>query len=918
MVIVSRYRQFVYCFCFAIMSLLFLREIAYGISKSDDYILIYNPHAKHPFPFIKNLGGSRSKKDNQNFIHEAPNFLTFDLKKLGKRRPPLKNSEVDIANLELRNNLLPRLSSHTVTGFTFRVGERLSLMAKGMQKDLDYYWLKEGEVICEGPMCGFSTKGWSIGAHKITLLCLNQHGSLRLDYRLRASLTIERDKDWAPPLSKKIENGKTVFMGDMFIRALRGDLFSFDGKKLTTVDSVTQRMSWYEDISTNSLTTAQFGISPVEEHFLLPRSRVHTFHLPMKRRAILLQYGTLRSRNLSKVGPPMWSIFVDDWLQVDSGRKGDVIVERASSNVNSAVRITALRGNVRVLFRNRQGVNSIKKSGESILYDKVIDEVGAISREGEFWKVYLTPTMSIELKKSYSRPPMIHVARAKSVTRVLSDTTPEYFYSKYWTKEELFKFEKDYKKDGRIPARIYLNSSFSVVEKLEDLEASVSLAKELISQDDFLGVLELLLPFAKMKISNRKEVLFLIGNAYLGIHKYNYAFYYLNLVKKVDPSDKRIDFQKAILYLLARRWKKASSQFEKIDTDDEVSLQRIYHYMGVTSFQEDSNFSALSNFSKSLYFEKDSLLAYSSKEFIQLVEKKRLLETSIEILYYSDSNVYRISEDHPYNDNIEHRSSNVVKIEVSMNYKAFQKDDKRIDLGINYDTRNYLLQSISLNHLEIYSNIKVPLFTYNDGKGNSYFSFRPSLSSKAVADATIDGFGLSLSLDLPDFILSPELTYSTIQYLDKKVPQEPLFDPISEELGGSRFMATKINSYKLLLNVLENENSKFDTVFEFLSNSHRDISSRKDDYSDSIIELKYDYDISKPIVTRSRLSWLNRTFSNRDDRSDSEISLYGKVIYKLSMLIHFSLFCNVTQHNSSDELGDYEKNIIGLGGKISF
>ncbi len=139
--------------------------------------------------------------------------------------------------------------------------------------------------------------------------------------------------------------------GDLYAQPAGGTSFVAREEKEERMMTgrIGRRIEWREKVRTLARSLVRFGRRLVEEHILLPGSKVELREVNEQMRELRLIEGGIRSRQLRADTPP-WQINVADQVIVRTSDEGDVIVVQSREKEKLKVDVYGLRGYIKVAF----------------------------------------------------------------------------------------------------------------------------------------------------------------------------------------------------------------------------------------------------------------------------------------------------------------------------------------------------------------------------------------------------------------------------------------------------------------------------------------------------------------------------------------------------------------------------------------
>jgi tetratricopeptide (TPR) repeat protein len=589
-----------------------------------------------------------------------------------------------------------------------KVGDKLKLRVEAKGDGISYKWVNKEKVICRTSSCEVDTSAWSPGQYTVVVVASNKKGArtVRYVFRVRAakegpkSRTIEPDViDWDP-------EAESPTAEDAYVKAKAGLGYWYNDKDRTILEALPIWLDWKGKFR-SSLGIVEFGLSNVEQHFLLPRGEAELKD-DEGRHSIHLSRGALRSRNFTKEVAP-WKIQAGLWNVVLNGTS-DIIVRAQGEGDKFKVTVIALRGEASVTRGDK--VLAVKTGTMVVL-------------EGE------APKEPISLE-------------AKDWFGAVKLTTPEYLSPKDW-------------------ARIKAESS----EQPSDLNGSKESAKKALEQNDFFGALEILLPHHK-ELPKDFDLTLIVGRAYegLGLHKRAIVFY--DRASKLGPQHPEPKFRMGVVYSLMTKWPQALTNLEDAEDLGYPDEQQLYYYLGYAHFHSEGYGAANRAFNASLWDALDEPKANSARDYLGRLGEERTWVLQGEFSLLNDSNVFHTGDAQSVAE-LGENSSLAVEAYGLVEKKFFA--GKNGSLGIGYKARHRHYFAKDLSKLDMNDqNIKLGFDLQTaDYYPDSWLALsgRAFVTSLAVASKrSMDGVGFGGDLAIPALFGMPTVTMTQIDHSD--------------------------------------------------------------------------------------------------------------------------------------------------------
>ena len=493
------------------------------------------------------------------------------------------------------SRLLPALIEHSHTTLSVAQGDTLNLSVVVEGRQVLLRWVKDHKTLCKKVTCSFDTTDWSLGRHRLVALAYNSHGSRAVAFRVRV---LAREDGQAvetkTPKMKPAEKPEVLRADDLYVRSFLGIGYSFHNRKVQVVGQYPRLLTWDEKLKSHNKGVIQFGRRRQEEHFVLPQSSVALAKSDSGRKVIQLLDGDIRSRQL-EASEPTWTILVDDWLQLDTDSKGDVIVMRSGDRV----RVSVLRGYARVYYR--------------------LAESGTLE-EGK--SSVVPPGSQIEFRNG-RKPNRYERLDYRSIRRRFHRSSPQYIRS---TKQQ--------RKGSFISPSIRENSQQPVKE-------ATAKARALVETQDYLLAIEQLLPLYK-RGKNNFELNMLLGDAYYGLSLLKQANRYYRQASELEENSPEVAFAIALLHMESRNWPKMIAWLDKADDLNHPNWQALHYYRGVATFNLEELPEARSNFRYSLWEVRNRDMDVSARKFLTRIRDDRPYGAVGRAWVGYDSNIFRV------------------------------------------------------------------------------------------------------------------------------------------------------------------------------------------------------------------------------------------------------------------------------------
>ena len=513
----------------------------------------------------------------------------------------------------------PVITSHSDLEFAVYKGDTIGLAVDATGTDLQYRWARAKTIFCRTAACEIGTNDWALGTGKVTLVVFNKQGSLYLRYKIRilAPPAGYQPGRVHPPMRAASEELETVTNVDLAVRTLTGRGFSYHRGKLQVVGPTPRSLDWSEKLRTQGESTLQIARDGKEQHILGFGTSVYLAKSETGRRVILLNKGTLRSRQLDGK-EPYWSIVVGSWLQIDVDGLGDVLVDRPDA-AKDVIRIAVLRGRARV-FR-RRAFEGGTAAGDPAL--------GGIAGDA----VALPVGSSVTITRDISEPLRIEQPSSKDFGPMVAATTPLYLPG-----GELFKEA--------------LETTVLGDKAPQKFEAAIALAEEAVARRDFVVAIEALKAFASDEINHNYRASLALGSAYRGFLQTAEATRFLGAAAKAHPDDAEPEFLLGEMMLGEGQWRAAYRHLDRADSLGYADRKTLLYYEGVASYYLNEFPTARARLIESAWLAGDDAVTESARSFFRKVRHDGWFELRLGLGALYDTNILRLSNDRQRPDGI--------------------------------------------------------------------------------------------------------------------------------------------------------------------------------------------------------------------------------------------------------------------------
>lgn len=750
---------------------------------------------------------------------------------------------------------LPTLLRHSKKSIAVYQGDNLTVEIEAEGEALQYSWVRNDKTVCRRALCKFNTRNWSLGKHYLSSVVYNNGGSRYLQFIITV---LDRPIDTPvkmqkPDLVEVKKDFQTIVSDDLTIEAIYGLGYTYSQKDVKVVGRDKRLLLFQEKLKTQPNALLRFGKHGKEEHFLREKSVASLVRSKSGRRSIILNKGTIRSRNLTDTEPD-WSLSVGSWLQIDTDAKGDVIVR----TFDDEAEVVVLRGTARIF---QFGVRLADKDNE----------------EGKM--VVIPQGISYRFKKSEWEGFSFRAPKSTKVAADIRDTTPQFIEGEVINKP----------KNKRL-----VSSQLDTSKTKKTLEESLEQGKKFLLDHDPLMALSILLPHAKEAKTNF-ELSLLIARASKKTYLYDQAIKYYAMAKELKPKNAELFFEEGELYLADELWEKALSEFD-IAEDLGKRSQLFDYYMGVAHFQEQNRISAIKNFKYALWENSNSEVTKSSREFVSKVREDSLFDLRFNFGIFSDSNIFRLADDEEAPLNFGKKNGWGYMGKTGFSFIASETERGKWHLSYDIEMHGYLepytgdssyqllqgdaiLTDVNTIEQEIASD-----FEYNFGGDSLEDSF---LGIKVIpyiktfqfgSRRTLDTLGIELATSFNSVFLKPRLYQHSLITIDPYPSDSDIIDVSIWEITGKSERSSRYRSTGLYLTPYDVGKFKWNIGVEYGETKFRNLEAYASNHTHTLFANSLEYKHMERSLFGADIKYWSKTFDYDDSnlRNDGDLKLAAR------------------------------------------
>jgi tetratricopeptide (TPR) repeat protein len=787
----------------------------------------------------------------------------------------------------------PQIVDHSQTSFAVYRGDNFTVEVKVLGEDLQMKWIYAKEVICRTVTCSIDTASWDLGTGYLSFVTYNKKGSKFLRFRVRV---LAPPEGYAPnrvqpdTVNEEVSEDQ-VTDGDLQVYTMKGRGFSYHRKKLQVVGPLPRSLEWKESLKTQKKTFMRFGRRGSEMHILGPQSQVRLKGTLAGRRALDLEKGSIRSRNLGN-SQPRWSILVGDKWQIDPDVLGDVLVARGTGE-NPKVTLTVLRGQARVFVREEGAAGNGAKN-DMVLPGKAFAVPQGVS--------VILPNASESHLVKFELP------RAKSTGGFIINSTPEYVSS-------TGDFQSG-KADGVLTNK-------TSIEYLE----SLTLAKQANAAGDHFVAIELLLPYLE-RVNKSYEASLAMGEAYKGIFVNSAALKFFKQAQAVDEREPAPLFFQGELAMTEFKWQEAIDFLKKAEDLDYPDEQTLNYYLGVAHFHLGERVAAKSAMSYSLWNQNDPTsnpsTTSSAKKFYNELNRFGWFDVRFAAGILTDNNILRMASanENSLPEGVVANSGTGYIGHAGFSVYPWRGD--RGSFGLFFDIEKNGWLNASLKTLEtIHQDLGLQLSLHfgQDNRRRPWFELNAVskvamifVGEERAADQLVSHF----SLGSPAFF-DASIFARTVNLVDPLPGRDDVLDPTLWEVVEVSDRSNSQVSQGVGISPIDGENFSLRLSYEAGVVQFKDDFSKLDSYDSKLMGVLLTYHPGIRGDLGLGVDSLNRDFTESlDQRKDTRLS------YSLGWKWHFTpslsqlISGTVDKHKSSRDDMDYVKRVIGYRINLDF
>lgn len=631
---------------------------------------------------------------------------------------------------------LPEIASHSELDLAVEVGDTLKLFVRPKDEKSQVRWFAEERLVCKGQECSISTASMPSGSHLIRTVVYNREGSRELTFRLKllaptpghTSATIE------PPMVSQVLPPSRDRSSDLYARTLEGNGFAYSHQKVQVLGSWPRMLEWNESLRGVPGSVLEWGRARSDTHFLLGEGQVTLSESDNEQRIIRIDRGILRSRNLLN-RPPLWSVRIGDWLELDGDEKLDLLVERDPKAPEQAT-ITVWRGVARVRDTTHMSAFKLFPAGSRATFNK-----------GQ--------SIDVPMMRGYH----------EGLGGYFSQTTPHLM------------------PDGKSASTQYVPSPSLLKEPIADDAEAVRVSGILLLRRDFVGIIEALLARSPTDPAKKVSRLLLLGEAYRGLFIYGVATHFYQEAQKVDPSREEAVLGLAEIALDTKAWSAALELLAQLDAESSAFRDAICYGRGVAAFHERDFGSARGDLLCSKWESPSPRTSLSAADFLRRIEWYRFFYATGALGMHYDGNVLRTTSD-------THASVPIPSTglgwmgSVLLGVRPWVTDSASFSLEFDL-TRKAFLNDALTTYEHIAEGLALPLrLRFGDDLLTPDLEARiaPAVRIDIVGEhRVLDRLGAEVEVGSPSTSLSPQLRIQGWQGVDPLPAEEDKLDPVTNQ-----------------------------------------------------------------------------------------------------------------------------------------
>lgn len=729
---------------------------------------------------------------------------------------------------------LPVIQAHADTEFAVYKGDIVTVQVKAKGDHLQYKWMESKNTFCREASCDIDTSDWGLGTHKISFVVFNAKGSLYLKFRIKVLAAPAGYKPGrvAPEVKGVSEGIETVTSDDLAVQTMTGRGFSYHKKKLQVVGPAPRTLDWAEKLKTQDESTMQILRADKEHHVLGPSTSVSLAKSDSGRRVLVLNQGTLRSRQLDGKDPH-WSIVFASWLQIDTDGLGDVIVSRPDES-GEQIALYVVRGSARV-FRRRAS----ETKGENDVYG-VAGEAIMVPQGGY-----------VLLNREFSTPPRIEAPLSKSIAPIIAATTPLYL-------------------PGHVIAKEGPGTGVLGDRKLTDLGEATAVALDAVVRRDFPTAIEALQRVAG-KVSKDYRAALALGAAYKGLLLDKEAAEYLAAAARAKKSAPDPWFLLGEMELQARHWKKALTYLEKAEDLDYRDQQVLSYYMGVANFHMKEYAAARNDLTRSTWRDGSEAVAAAADAFRRQVTNDGWFDVRTGLGLVYDSNILRVGDRHgvPLPQSIKTIKGGGYEGHAGFGLWAYRGDTGHAGLTFDAERRGWLeptLKKVETTTQEIALRLGVATVSSQEREREFGLGLTAFANTVAIGELrALDTVGSRVEMDVPP-LGGLVLRAGTSTGLDPLPGRDDILDPTLGEIVEASERSNHRVTYGVSIAAVRLEKLKVGLGVDSGATVMRSALRTEQNFSEMAVAIGAEYAPGPRTTVKVDMKYLTRTFAQAADK----------------------------------------------------
>jgi tetratricopeptide (TPR) repeat protein len=786
---------------------------------------------------------------------------------------------------------LPKIVGHSDLEFGVYKGDQLTVEARTEGDKVEVKWLTGNETICRTAICEIDTSAWSIGTHKVTLVVLNDKGSLSLRYSIKlleAPVAYKPGKV-KPRLVDAGEGIERTDNDDLVVRTVEGRGFSYNRHKLQVVGNLARVLEWQEKLKTQPGSILWFGRGGAESHVLGAETVAYLAKGGSGRRAIVLESGVLRSRQLDGQAP-RWSILAGDWLQIDGDSLADVLVLKKAADEDKLT-VVVLRGAARVFHKRPDAVKDDTDVGES-----------PVAGAARFLPQGVVATFAKE--NPDDGEPTLPVA--KTVAKHIKMSTP--FYAR-----------------GQRAGGEHLQQTLLRDKTPGDFAAALALAEEANATRDFVTTIEALAPYQGDVKKSFKGAM-LLGHAYRGIFLHEDAFHFYKAAAKLKPEAPEPPFAMAVMYLGDRNWKKAATYLERAEDNDHPDEQLLQYYLGVARHRLGEGLAADSHFEYALWAGGRPEVSESARAFRQEVAADGWFDLRLGLGLFMDTNTLRAGA--ATQDVLKQRSPTPIKSVSSMGYDglagfslwAVRTRGARFALVFDIAKTGYANSELKdVEPLDQALGLEMGLGFGGESGAKPLLGISGGVKAQMIfvgSERAVDRLGAHLGIGSPA-LFGLELGLRSDLNLDPLPARDDVYDPVLEEVVEAGERSNRQLFYRLSATPVESDAFELGLGVESGAAAYRSELHHDENYAELDVALDLAY---KPgLRHRVELDVMSRQRQfkeSADGRKDQNLALALLWVMRYTTSLRGQLGLLQETQSSSRKANQYSRQLYSYGVRL--